>query len=159
MSIQVHESHTGSGLLVAEQAVTGDAVADALRAYEPSFRLVPQWDEAEACVRWCVFRYLGTDRDAQFVCAWADRHGKPYPLSMQLLEKVRMLDLRTRGGPVDPTKANEQHVARVHQQSLNDKVTISEEFSPYLDRGRVSVAPGEKRAGKRGRPRAHKRPS
>ena len=140
MAITVNESHTGSGLLVAEQAVTGDAVADALRQYEPSLRLVPQVDAAGGGLRWCVFKWCGPDRDAQFVCAWADEHGNARPLSMQLLEKVLMLDVRTRGGAPDPTKLNEQHLERHHKDSLAEKVSIAEEFSPYLDRGRLSVS-------------------
>lgn len=156
MSIQVHESHTGSGLLIAEQAVTGDAVADALRAYEPSLRLVPQTDGAQGGLRWCVFRYMGRERDAEFVCAWQTDGGEPLPLSMQLLEKVRMLDVRTRGGAPDPNRLNEQHLERAHRDSLWEKEGIAGDFAPYLDRGRVSVAMGEKRAGKRGMPRKYR---
>lgn len=154
--LTVHESHNGSGLLVAEQAVTDGDVAQALRTYEPSLRLVPQWDGAERCVRWCVFRYLGGDRDAEFVCAWADRHGKPLPLSMSLLEKVRQLDVRTRGGPPDPNKLNEQHRDRLQRDQLREKEGIAADFAPYLDRGRVSVSMSGTVGTKRGRPRRHR---
>lgn len=138
MSIQVGE--TESGLLVAEQAVTHEAVARLLREHDPSLRLVPQRDEAGGGLLWCVYSWQGPDRPAVFVCAWQTPHGDALPLSSRLLEKVQQLDRRTVGEAPDPDKANAAHVAAVRKDRAANYEAVAADHASYVDRGRVAVS-------------------
>lgn len=148
MSLQVSE--TGSGLLIAEQSADREAVARLLRDHDSSLRLVPQLDEARSCTLWCVYRYLGPDRDAQFLCAWQTPSGEPLPLSSRLLDKVQQLDLRTVGNAPDMNALNDAHRAQVLRDRAATMAAIADDHKPYIDRGRVQISLGGRHRPKKG---------
>lgn len=138
MSLLVSE--TGSGLLVAEQSVDERAVSRLLRQHDDSLRLVPQRDEARMCTLWCVYRYMGGDRPALFICAWQTPDGEPLPLSARLLDKVQQLDGRTTGAPPNPDELNRQHRERLAKERRDRHDDIADYFRPHLDRNRVGIS-------------------
>lgn len=140
--MQITESHSGSGLLVAEHAADHEAVARMLREYEPRLRLVPQRDEARRCMLWQVYEYLGPDREAFHVCSWVDTDGAPLPLSSALVEKVKSQDKRGRGEIVDVNAANQRHREKLNREQEARFDAVAADHAPYLDRGRRSVSMG-----------------
>lgn len=144
MSLQVTESHTGSGLYVAEQAVGDDAVARLLREHDSRLRLVPQWGGAGRSVLWQVYAYNGPDRDADHVCSWQTPDGEPLPLSSRLLEMVQQHDRRTRGQTATVKELNEKHLAGVAKDRRNALDAVADDYRPYIDRGRTSVSLGQR---------------
>lgn len=142
MSIRVSESHSGSGLLVAEQAADHEQVARLLRGHDPRLRLVPQTGGARRGVLWQVYAYNGPDQDASYVCSWTTPDGEPLPLSSRLLDKVQELDLRTRGVQPDVNEANRKHQERVLADRERTFSDLADDHGPYIDRGRRSVSMG-----------------
>lgn len=140
MSLQIADSGSGSGLLVAETHASNEAVARLLRAYDSSLRLVPQAGEEHGGVLWNVYRYNGPDRPASYVCAWQTPGGEPLPLSSRLLEKVQYLDRRTVGDAPSAEAMNAAHKQKLRKDRIAEKQEITEAHEPYVRRGRVSVS-------------------
>jgi hypothetical protein len=88
------ERVTDSGLILRERE-DGLAVARALREYDRDLSLV-----VDSHGLWRV--YAG---DA-FVCDWSDRDGTPLPLTMGLLDKIKLLDKNTSSKAPDPDELN-----------------------------------------------------
>lgn len=133
------DSVTDSGIVVREHGADGAAIARALKQYDPDLRLVPQRD-GEGRTRWEVWQYQGGDRPAAFLLAWTTRQGEPLPLSMRLLDTVRLQDRNeTRSKAPDADVENAKLRAGIAKDFDADADEIAREHAPYIDRGRVQI--------------------
>jgi hypothetical protein len=132
---------TDSGLVLAEHAQDEAAVARALREHDDELRLVRQYDLDLRVPVWKVYRYAGSDRPAQFLCAWISEDGIPLPLSHQLVEKVKQMDRNTRSAYLDEEARNAAKRERDAKQAQRDAEDLADEYrrragrSPAFHRG------------------------
>ena len=111
-------TQTESGLLVAENRGSREAVAEALRDWDRDLRLVPAIDEEHGKVLWKVYAYRGSERAAVLVTAWQDAHGVPLPLSMSLVDRVKQQDKNSRAPRADEDAHNAKlTTSRRHAQT------------------------------------------
>lgn len=127
----VHRT-TGSGLVVAEEAVGEAWLSRALKEIDP--RLALQVRGGMYVVVCCVNDYY-----APVICGWHDEYGNPLPPSSGLLEKVKSLHVGARNKPVDVDEHNRRHLEAVQKQTDSDLETLREEHRPYITRDRVQV--------------------
>lgn len=131
---------TDSGLLVARESAEGSAVARALRDHDADLRLVPQFSESYGGVYWAVYRYAGSERPADLVCAWVDHErGEPKPLSFGLVERVKELDRAGRGQAVESDEGN----AALRERNARERERLQEDLIDDWKRreGRSAVLP------------------
>lgn len=134
---------TPTGLVVASHGSDEAEAARALRAYDSDLRLVVQGPDEHGPRSWRVYRYMGSERPAQFVCGWWDEYGNPYPqLSVTgLLDMVRRLDRNTRGGEVDPDRENARLVRERKREVEEAFAEVGREFAGRLEGKRSSPLP------------------
>jgi hypothetical protein len=131
-----------SGLVLATQGVDEATAAAALREYDRDLRLVPQDSDALGRRVYKVYRYVGSERDAEFVCFWGDELGNPFPLSVTgLLEMVRRLDRNTRGTAIDPDVHNARLVAQRRKEANDELDAIEQEYRARVDGKKLSPLP------------------
>lgn len=118
-------SSTGSGLVVAEQACGEPEATAMLRRLDP--QLVLTWEVDEDCRArvWRVFKRMGSDRPAVWVCDWRDDHGRPLPLSSRLADRVRDLSVNSRAPKPDAETHNERVRAEAEKQHREELDEIS----------------------------------
>jgi hypothetical protein len=121
------ERVTDSGLILRERE-DGLAVARALREYDRDLSLV-----VDSHGLWRV--YAGD----VFVCDWSDADGSPLPLTMGLLDKIKLLDKNTSSKAPDPDELNARQQAATQAQKARDLEAIEAEFLPILETNRLSV--------------------
>lgn len=134
----MHVSLSG-GLLVAENASDERSVGEALRRVDDDLRLVPWEIDDIGRTLYKVYKYLGPNHPAAFICAWTDDYGEPLPLSHRLVDKVNSLRPDSYLRQPDPDEVNE----RLRQERLDEiedgMREISEEFSRRAERGFMAV--------------------
>jgi hypothetical protein len=131
-----------SGLVLATHGSDEAAAAAALREYDRDLRLVPQDSDAYGRRIYKVYRYVGSERPAQFVCGWWDELGNPYPLSVTgLLDMVQRLDRNTRGAVQDADARNAELTARRRRDAEADFDDIVDEFKDRVDGKKLSPLP------------------
>lgn len=132
-------TNSASGLVLACEGADETACARALREYDRDLRLVPQDSDAFGQRVYKVFRHMGSEQPAQFVCGWWDEMGRPYPgLSVTgLLDMVKRLDRNTRGGQVDPDELNRRLVDERRRQANAELDAVLEDHRDRVD-GRMS---------------------
>jgi len=134
-------SRSDSGLVVAEHGADESAVARALREHDRELRLVRQPSDTFECLVWKVYRSAGSERPAEFICAWTDRSGAPLPLSHRLVDMVKGLDRGSRAPHMDADALNAQRRERAekdvkrHNQDLIDDHLPRVGRNPVLHRG------------------------
>lgn len=127
---------TPSGLVLATEGSDEAACAAALREYDRDLRLVPQDSDHFGRRVYKVFRYVGSERPAIFVCGWWDEFGRPYDgLSVTgLLEMVKRLDRNnTRHQNVDPDEKNARLLADRKREHDERMAEVVEEFRDRID--------------------------
>ena len=136
-------SQSASGLVLACEGSDEAACAAALREYDSDLRLVPQDSDAFGQRVYKVYRYVGSEQPAQFVCGWWDELGNPYPgLSVTgLLEMVKRLDRNTRFENVDPDERNRELLERRRKEASEEMDAIAREFAGRIDGTKSSPLP------------------
>ena len=126
-------SQSASGLVIACEGVDEVACAAALKEYDRDLRLVPQDSDAFGRRIYKVFRYMGSETPAQFVCGWWDELGNPYDgLSVTgLLDMVKRLDRNTRYEHVDADVRNAELLAARRKEAHE---AIDEVVAEHRDR-------------------------
>lgn len=109
-------SGTGSGLVVAEHACGEPEVAHLLRQLDRRLVLTWEVDEEHHARVWRVFRRMGSDRPAVWICDWRDDYGNPLPLSSRLVDRVRDLSVNSRAPKPDAQAHNERVRAEADKQ-------------------------------------------
>lgn len=123
-------STTDSGLVVAEQAMDEAAVRRALKEWDPDLRLVPQASEKLGTTLWKVMRTTGSDRPAEFVCAWQSDRGEPYPLSMRILDLVKQLDKNTRSSYQSVEERDARRRAELERETQQRNEDLADDWTP-----------------------------
>ncbi len=118
-------SRTDSGLVLAEHGQDEAAVARLLKQHDRDLRLVPQRSDSYGRIYYAVYRYAGSERDAEFVCAWVGEDGQPLPLSSRILDMVQQLDRNGRGAYVDEDERN----ARLRERRALDEAQATEDLA------------------------------
>jgi hypothetical protein len=131
-------STSPSGLVLATHGADEAACAAALREYDRDLRLVPQDSDHFGRRVYKVFRYVGSEQPAHFVCGWWDEFGKPYDgLSVTgLLEMVKRLDRNTRSVNVDPDVRNAELRERQRREAAERIDDLAKEYDDRIS-GRV----------------------
>src|SRR5437763_514868 len=101
------QSVTDSGLVLLERE-DGAAVAAALKRYDSELSLQANLIPGHRDPLWRVYRTVGSEHRDVFVTAWQDAEGKPLPLSMRLLDRIKELDRNTRSEAENADKLNER---------------------------------------------------
>lgn len=97
-----------SGLIVAEElrpSSDEDAIDRALKQLDRDLFLVREIDSQTGVWLWRVFHSISDDQPALQVCDWRDEHGRPLPLSWNLVEKIKSQE----GRGVDLAKQVDQN--------------------------------------------------
>lgn len=125
------ESRTGSGLILREEAGDAAAISRALRKMDPELRLQPEFSQTLEQTVWKVYRYNG-DRPMQFVLAFTNERGEPYPLSSRLIDMVAGQDKNSRHATVDEDERNakqreqrDRDWAREQEALKDDVLTVA----------------------------------
>lgn len=136
-------SQSASGLVLACEGADEVACQAALREYDRDLRLVPQDSDHFGRRIYKVYRYMGSETPAQFVCGWWDELGNPYDqLSVTgLLDMVKRLDRNTRWENVDPDTKNEKLVASRREDAREKLMEIGRTFEGRLDGKKSSPLP------------------
>jgi hypothetical protein len=136
-------SLAGSGLVIASQGADEAACRRALRQHDPDLRLVPQDSDALGRRVYKVYRYMGSERPAEFVCGWWDEHGNPYDLSVTgLLEMVQRHDRNLRGSQQASLAELEAKLKAERQADYRREADeIVREFGPRIDGKKSSPLP------------------
>lgn len=131
-----------SGLLLATHGADERSAAAALRQHDPDLRLVPQDSDHFGKRIYKVYRYKGSETEAEFVCGWWDELGNPLPLSVTgLLDLVQRLDKNTRGGVQDVDIHNEELKASRQRANEAGFDAILEEHKDRVDGKKSSPLP------------------
>lgn len=131
-----------SGIVVASAGADEVTAAAALRQHDPDLRLVAQDTDAYGQRVYKVYRYMGSERDAVFVCGWWDELGNPYPLSVTgLLDLVQRLDRNNRGAMQDADIHNSELVAKRRRDAEADFDDIVAEHKDRVDGKKMSPLP------------------
>ena len=136
-------SQSASGLFLATEGADEAACAAALKEYDRDLRLVPQDSDHFGRRVYKVFRYMGSEQPAQFICGWWDEFGKPYDgLSVTgLLDMVKRLDRNTRWENVDPDVRNAQLRESRQREAAAELDEIADEFRGRIDGKKSSPLP------------------
>jgi hypothetical protein len=135
-------SRQDSGLVLAEHGADEAAVARALRQHDPDLRLVRQLDLERKVQVWKVYRYAGSNREAEFLLAWQTPRGEPMPLSMSLVDEVLRHDRNSRAADlVDADTANARLVQKQRNQSEADAEAARDDWRARAEKGRLPVFP------------------
>lgn len=136
-------TNTPSGLVLACEGADEAACAAALRDWDPDLRLVPQDSDHYGRRVYKVFRYVGSERPAQFVCGWWDELGRPYDgLSVTgLLDMVKRLDKNTSHVNIDPDEKNARLIAERQREHSERMQEVVEEFRDRIDGKKSSPLP------------------
>jgi hypothetical protein len=126
-----------SGLVVAEHASDEASVARALRDHDSDLRLVRQLSESLGALVWKVYRYAGSERPAEFVCAWTDRSGTPLPLSHRLVDMVKGLDRNSRAPVADADTLNARRKERAEKEVQRHNQDLIDDHLPRVGRSPV----------------------
>ena len=131
---------TDGGLLVPQGAYE-EAVARALKEHDPLLRLVPQDSDHFGRRVYKVFRYAGSDRDAEFILFWGDpTNGVAYPLSMAIVDEVKRHDRNERGfSAEDPDVLNARLVEQRQREARELGSAIAEEHADRMEGKKTSV--------------------
>ena len=130
---------TDSGLEIAREGADEAAVIRALREHDDDLRLIRGVDEERHCWVWRVYRYRGSEQEAEFVCGHWDQSGAPYPLSMALVERVKELDRNSRGQTIGADEANRRRQERLERQKEADSEDLIADWLPH--EGRSALLP------------------
>ena len=130
---------TDSGLVLAEHGQDEAAVARALKEHDRDLRLVPQRSDAYGHIYYSVYRYAGSERDAEFVCAWQNESGEPRPLSFGLVDLVKQLDKNTRSRYLSDDERNTRKREREAKQEERDREALISDWQTR--EGRSAVLP------------------
>ena len=124
---------SGSGLLVPQGSLEA-AVAAALREYDDDLRLIPQDSDAFGRRIYKVYKSMGNDTPAIFILMWADEHGEPFPLSMQLVEEVKRYDRNSRGNQtlINEDEANAALEKRRRKEAEEHIRNVVDYYEPYV---------------------------
>ena len=123
---------TDSGLLVAENRASREAVAAALRDHDRDLRLVPSVDNEHGKVLWKVYSYRGSETPAVFVLAWMDDHRVPLPLSMSLVDRVKQSDRNSRAPRVSEDDLNRQLIEQRRNEQSQIATDVRDDMAPRL---------------------------
>lgn len=137
-------SSTNSGLVIASEGADEAAARRALIQHDPDLRLVPQDSDAFGRRVYKVYRYMGSERPAEFVCGWWDDHGHPYDqLSVTgLLEMVQRHDKNLRGSRQASLEEREQALRQErYKDGRRDLDEIVREFDGRIEGKRSSPLP------------------
>lgn len=128
---------TDSGVVLYEEG--GSTVARALQDYDDQLHLA-----RDGHGLWRVYRTVGSEHRDVFICAWQDAQGKPLPLSMGLLEKVRQLDRNTREPAPDPDALNEAVQAELQRDRMREWQALYDDHAPIVQKKRSGIVIPEK---------------
>lgn len=128
---------TDSGLLVAENRASREAVAAALRDHDRDLRLVPSVVNNGTQVLWKVYAYRGSETPAVFLFAWEDQNREPLPLSMNLVEKAKQQDKNSRAPRDNEDTHNARLVAERDRDRTNLAVAVAQEHEPRINGSRT----------------------
>jgi len=136
-------SQSASGLVLATEGSDEVACAAALKEYDSDLRLVPQDSDHFGRRVYKVFRYMGSETPAQFVCGWWDEMGNPYDgLSVTgLLDMVKRLDRNTRWVNVDPDVKNAELLEQRRRESNDELDEVLREHRDRVDGKKSSPLP------------------
>jgi len=123
-----YSRHGDSGLVLAEFGQDEAAISKALRQHDPDLRLVPRHSEKFGKRYYAVYRYAGSDRPAEFVCAWTTDAGEPLPLSSRLLDLVQKLDRNTRGEYEDENARERKRREQLERQLAADTQDLIDDW-------------------------------
>lgn len=131
MSLTYDHELTDSGLLVPKGSQEA-SVRASLKAHDPGLMLDYALDQQHGKTVWQVLKRVSADRPPMVVCRWRDQlTGEPLPLSHQLVEHVKGLDLNSRAPRIDADAANE--VARKRREQDAD-AELEEYAAELVDR-------------------------
>lgn len=134
-------SRNGSGLVVAEHSADEAAVAAALKQHDRELELIRQIDPETMTWAWSVNR-RAPDGSFEFVLAWRENgYGRPYPLSMRLVDEVQKHDRNTVGTPGSMDAVDAAVRAEYRKDYLRDAEAIVKEFGPKLDDKKMAPLP------------------
>src|SRR6266498_675093 len=130
------------GLLLPEGALEA-SVAQQLRNLDPDLRLVPQNSDAYGRRVYKVYKYMGSERPAQFILMWGDENGNPFPLSSQLVEEVKRHDRNQRGHDtlIDEDAWNPRLEAERRKQAEEEIMEIGREYEKRISGKSYAVLP------------------
>lgn len=100
-------SEGAGGLLVAESTADSTRVRRALKRLDSRLALVRDFDREHQAIVYTV-RYQDGSSPSVFVCDWRDHTGRPKPLSMSLVDKVRSQEDRAEELFAAAEKANDK---------------------------------------------------
>ena len=129
-------TETDGGLVIAQEGESAAAVARELQRHDSDLQL-----RLSPSGYWKVYRQVAGDKPLEFVCAWMDSSGNAYPLTMGLVDLVKMLDRNTRVAAPDVDKMNARHREQFEEnqqamiQDLVDDWRVREGRSAMLPRG------------------------
>lgn len=83
-----------NGLVVATESADEAAVDRELKQLDQGLFLAREVDRRREAYVWRVFHWAGDDHPARWCCDWRDDYGRPLPLSMNLVEKVKDIEGR-----------------------------------------------------------------
>lgn len=124
---------TGSGLVLAEQAMDETAIGAALRQFDQ--RLSLQFRPPYYVVVCSVSEY-----EAPVVATWMDLHGRPLPLSSGLLEKVQAWHVGSRNRPETVEEHNARRLVELETMRARTAEAVREDHRPYVERDRTQVS-------------------
>jgi len=122
---------TRSGLLLAEETAAPRQIRDALKKIDPDLILGQEVDSAWSCTIWKLLLRRG-DQPAVWLTDWredlTDPRSRPRPLSFGIVEEAWALRKGSRRPHVeDPTRANEEMVARQDEKDEEETIALSRE--------------------------------
>jgi hypothetical protein len=140
MSLIYHANK--SGLVLAEQAGDESGLQRALKDLDPDLILTWEVDERYQTRVWKVLAWAGDDRPAVHILDWREHGtGRPLPLTSRILDAVNEQRKDRPGGydaSVAADEANARLVAERRREFDSAVDTTSDDYEPYIDRGRVT---------------------
>jgi hypothetical protein len=130
---------TGSGLVVADEAMDEARVDAALKRLDRSFSLQKRRDDGELVEVYKVVKYV-SDTLAPVVFTWVDEHGRPLPLSHALVDEFRRHMIGERTDYVSEDEHNRRLVEERRRDARREADAVLDDHRPYVERGRVSVS-------------------
>jgi hypothetical protein len=147
-------SRTDSGLVLAEHGSDEAAVARELLRHDPDLRLERAIHPDTQTHFWKVLRYVGSERPLEFICDWLDADRNPLPLSMRLLDRVKMHDRNSPMATLDEDTANARHRERLAKEHAARMQDIADDHRSRARRNRAPMfhkTPGYIKARKKNR--------
>lgn len=133
--------HDPSGLLVARESASEEAVRRALKQLDSRLMLDYMIDTEWQRTVWQVLCRVSADQPPAVVCRWRGVDGEPLPLSHGLVEKVRGLHMDSRAPRVDADAENQRLRDRIDADADAELEEIARELVPRLQGKKSSVLP------------------